>query len=251
MSTRRTSPVKIDTTEPHLCTISARLNIIAQLPFFEELAEPDLLKINEMFHQKDFAVGEVISLTGDLAEHLYVIAEGRVKLLHHSPAGREILLDLLTPGEFFGAIAGLGGETYAETAQAMTACCILVVNREAFRQIISWHPQVAMKVIDIMADRLQAANERVQLLSTLPVEGRIAYLLLKLAKKFGEKRGIGLLLQVPLTRDDLAGMTGTTTESASRAISQFTKNGLIRSGRGWIALTDPDALQSIADSDAA
>jgi CRP-like cAMP-binding protein len=249
MTKRRHSPVKIEATEPHLCTVSARLDILAHLPFFEGLAGTDLAKINEMFHQKDYSDGDVIVLAGDPAEHLYVIAEGRVKLLHHSLAGKQILLDLLTPGEFFGALAGLGGEVYAETAQAMAPSCILVIDRETFRQVISWHPQTAMKVIDIMAARLQAANERVQLLSTMPVEARIADLLVKLARKFGETKGVGLLLQVPLSREDLAGMAGTTPESASRVISQFTKDGWIRSGRGWIALTDLDALQSIADSE--
>lgn len=246
MTKRRHSPVKIEATEPHLCTVAARLDILSNLPFFQGLAEADLVKINEMFHQNDFAEGEIIALAGDPADHLYVIAEGRVKLLHHSLAGRQILLDLLTTGEFFGAIAGFGGEVYAETAQAMSPTCILVVDRESFRQIIGWHPQTAMKVIDIMAARLRAANERVQRLSTMTVEARIADLLLKLTRKFGEKKGVGLLLQVPLSRSDLAGMTGTTPESASRVISQFTRDGLIRSGRGWIALTDPAALQVIA-----
>lgn len=249
MNHQRHSPVEIEATAPHLCTIASRLEILARLPFFKDLSEADLIKVNEMFHQKDFTEDAIIYLSGDPADHLYVVAEGRVKLLQHSLTGKEILLDLLTPGEFFGSLAGFGENINSETAQAMSSCCILVIDRDAFRQIISRYPGVAVKVIDIMAERLQAANERVQLLSTLPVEGRIAYLLLKLANKFGEKKSFGLLLQVPLTREDLAGMTGTTPESASRAISQFKKDGLIRSGRGWIALTDPKALQSIAGSE--
>jgi CRP-like cAMP-binding protein len=103
-----------------------------------------------------------------------------------------------------------------------------------------------LKVIDIMARRLKVANERVHQLSSLPVEGRIASILLMLGDKFGEKREVGLLLQVPLSREDLAGMTGTTTESASRVMSQFQRDGVIRSGRGWVAVADREGLETIA-----
>ncbi len=246
MTQRRHSPIEIKTTAAHLCSTSSRLKILGHLPFFNGLSESDLAQANLMFHEQDYHEGDIICLSGDPAEHLFVVADGRVKLLHHSLSGKDILLDLLTPGEFFGALSGLGGDVYPDTAQALSACCILVISKDAFQRIIQQHPTVALKVIDIMSRRLQAANERVHLLSTLPVESRIAYLLLKLGAKFGEKQDIGLLLQVPLSRDDLAGMIGTTTESASRVMSQFQKEGLIRSGRGWVALTDQKGLESIA-----
>ncbi len=153
---------------------------------------------------------------------------------------------MLTTGEFFGAFSGQGTDVYIETAQALSPSCILAISRETFQQILKRHPAVALKVIDIMAARLRTANERVHQLSTLPVEGRIASILLMLGAKFGETSEVGLLLQVPLTRDDLAGMAGTTTESASRVMSQLQKDGLIRSGRGWVAVTDRERLQAIA-----
>lgn len=199
-----------------------------------------------MFHEQDYREDDVICLSGEPAEKLFVVADGRVKLLHHSLTGKDILLDLLTPGEFFGALSGLGNETYPDTAQALFASCILVIGRDEFQRIIRRHSEVAAKVIDIIASRLRAANEHVHLLSTMAVESRIASVLLKLSDKFGEKNEVGLLLQVPLTREDLAGMTATTTESASRVMSQFQKDDLIRSGRGWVAVTDRKGLESIA-----
>jgi len=246
MTQRRYSPIKIKTAQAHQCTISSRLRILGQLPFFQDLAEAELVQTNMMFHEQGYHAGDIICLSGDPADHLFVVADGRVKLLHHALSGKEILLDLLTPGEFFGSISGLGGDVYPDTAQALSTCCILVINRDAFQQIIRKHPAVSLKVIEIMSRRLQAANERVQLLSTLPVEGRIAFLLLRLAAKFGEKHDVGLLLQVPLSRDDLAGMSGTTTESVSRVMSQFQKDGLVRAGRGWVAVTDTKGLELIA-----
>lgn len=246
MIAKKRSPLEIKTTEPHLCTISTRLRLLKQLPFFQGLPPADFEWINSLFHEKDFDVGELICLSGDPAEQLFVVADGRVRLLRHSLTGRDVLLDLLTPGEFFGALTGLGDDVYPDTAQAQSPCCILVIGREAFQQILKRHPTVALKVIDIMSKRLRLANERVHQLSALPVEGRIASILLALGDKFGEKGEIGLLLQVPLSRDNLAEMTGTTTESTSRVMSRFQKEGLIRSGRRWVSVINREGLEAIA-----
>jgi len=246
MAPRKRSPLDIKTTEAHQCSIALRLKILGQVPFFRDLTTPDHEWINSLFHEKDFEKDEVICFSGDPAEQLFIIADGRVKLLRHSLSGKEILLDLLTPGEFFGALSGLGNDVYPETAQAHTPCCILVVGREVFLQVLKRYPMVALKLIDIMAVRLRTANERLHQLSALAVDARIASILLMLVDKFGEKKGSEYLLQVPLSREDLAGMTGATTESASRAMSRFQKNGLIRSGRGWVAVIDLDGLESIA-----
>jgi CRP-like cAMP-binding protein len=229
-----------------MCTLTERLKILGRVPFLQDLTPADLEWVNSLFHQEDFQADEVICRSGERAERFFVIADGRVKLLRHSLTGREILLDLLTPGEFFGAFSGQSNEDYAETAVAQTASCILVVSRETFQQILRRFPAVALQVIDITSRRLQAANLRVHQLSTLPVEGRIASILLALGEKFGEEQPVGLLLQVPLTREDLAGMAGTTTESASRVMSQLQKEGLVHAGRGWVALTDRTGLQAVA-----
>jgi CRP-like cAMP-binding protein len=229
-----------------MCTLSARLMILRQVPFFQDLTPTTLEWVNTLFHEEDFKVDEVICRSGEPAERFFVVADGRVRLLHNSLTGRDILLDLLTPGEFFGAFSGQENDVYPETAQAQSPCCILVIGRGTFHQVLKRHPPVALKVIDIMARRLKVANERVHQLSSLPVEGRIASILLMLGDKFGEKREVGLLLQVPLSREDLAGMTGTTTESASRVMSQFQRDGVIRSGRGWVAVADREGLETIA-----
>jgi CRP-like cAMP-binding protein len=246
MAVKKHSPLEIKTAEAHTCTVAVRLRILKALPFFQGLPPGDFDWINSLFHEKDFKVDEVICLSGEPAERLFVVADGRVRLLQHSLTGKDILLDLLTPGEFFGALSGLGNEVYPDTAQAHSPCCILVISREAFQQILTRHPVVALKVIYIMAKRLELANQRVHQLSDLTVEARIASLLLRLSAKFGKRHKVGTLLQVPLSRDDLAGMAGTTTESASRAMSRFQKAGLIRAGRGWVAVTDRPGLEAIA-----
>lgn len=250
MPTRRKTPLTIETTEAHLCSVDLRLRILHRVPFFSGLEHGDLEQINRLFREQGYAPPETICFAGDPAEHLFVVADGRVKLMHHSLSGKNVLLDMLTPGEFFGSLSTLGDDVYADTAEAQTQTCVLVIGVENFRQILEKHPKVALKVVDIMAARLRTAHERVRQLSALSAEGRIANLLLILSKKFGKPGDVGLLIESPLTRDDLAAMTGTTTETASRVMSQFQKDGLIRTGRKWVSIVDQPALERIAEVEA-
>lgn len=246
MPERRKVPLEPEEIEPHTCSVAMRLEILGKVPFFASLPPEELAGVNPLFREQGYEPGEFIYYAGDEAARLYVVASGKVKLVSHTLAGRDVLLDLLTPGEYFGSLATLGEALYADTAQAQTAVCALGIGADAFRGILDSSPAVAVRVLDVMAGRLRDARERIRQLSVHSVERRLAYTLLKLAGKFGQPKEVGLLIQVPLSRDDLAEMAGTTTETASRVLSQFQKDGLIDSGRGWVAVTDQAGLEAIA-----
>lgn len=231
-----------------MCSVDMRLQILHCVPFFTGLEHDDLEKINPLFREHGYSVDETICFAGDPAEHLFVVADGRVRLMRHSLSGKNVMLDMLTPGEFFGSLSTLGDDLYPDTAQAHTKTCVLSIHTDEFRQILEKYPTVVLKVVDIIAARLRTAHEQVRQLSTVSVEGRIANLLLVLSKKFGKPSDVGLLIQSPLTREDLAAMTGTTTETASRVMSQFLKDGWIQTGRKWVSILDQDALEQIAEA---
>ncbi len=245
MKPRRKTPIQIVTTEPQHCSIDLRLKILGRLPFFAGLARGDLQTVNQRFVEKGYEPGERIYAAGDPAERLFVVAEGKVKLLQHAPDGRDVLLDILASGEFFGNLAALGVAAYPDTAQAQTTACILSIRSDDFRQVLDAHPGLALKALEIMAGRLQAANQRVLRLSSLPVDRRIAFTLLELARKHGRQQDAGLLIELPLSRDDLAEMTGATIETVSRVMSQLQSRGIIASGRQWVAITDPEKLDEV------
>ncbi len=249
MTGRRKSPLEIEVTESQMCSVNLRMQVLGQVPFFGGLSQADLEQVNILFHEHGYGPNETIYFAGDPVKHLMVVADGRVKLMRHSLSGKDVLLDILTPGEFFGSFSTQSNEVYPDTAEALTQACVLWISIQDFHHILEKHPQVVLKVLDITAARLQAANERVQQLSALPVEGRIANLLLVLSAKFGKPSEVGLLIQVPLGRDDVAAMTGTTPETASRVMSQFQKDGLIRTGRQWVAIIDQVSLEGIAGRD--
>lgn len=246
---RRKSPIQVDRTEPHLCDPKLRFSILRMTSFFSNLSESDLISVNQLFHEKGFEAGEYIYFSEDPAQHLYIIAEGRVKLLRHTGGGKDVLLELLVPGEFFGSLSAQDDAIYPDTAQAQTAVCALTISSDDFRKILKNYPPVTIKVLDEISSRLQSAHETIRQLSGQSAEKKISYILLKLAQKLGQPRQDGLLIQTPLARDDLAEMTATTPETASRVISQFQKEGWIATGRQWIAIQNDAALRSLLDQD--
>jgi CRP/FNR family transcriptional regulator, nitrogen oxide reductase regulator len=246
MSARRKTPLKSEAIEPHACSVDLRLKILRRVPFFARLPADTVAEVNRLFREHGYTAGEAIYFAGDPARRLYVIATGKVKLMRPTLQGQEILLDLLVPGEFFGSLSVLGDETYPDTAEAQTSCCALTIAAEDFQTILSRHPAVLLAVLEVVSGRLKKAHEMVKQLSADPVERRIASALLTLAEKVGEPQGGAVLIQTPLSRQDLAAMTGATTETVSRVMSQFRKGGLIRSGRQWIAISDRGRLARLA-----
>jgi CRP-like cAMP-binding protein len=236
----------VETVEPAACSVDLRLSILQQVPFFANLSSAEIGAINEQFREYGFQPGESIYFSGETATHLHVVAAGQVKLLRHSVSGQDVLLDILKPGDYFGSLATLAGEAYPDTAQAQTAVCVLSISSGDFRASLQQYPRVALAVMSRTARRLQETQEMVRRLSVNSAEQRLAAVLLKLADKLGEATDEGILIQMPLSRDDLAQMSGTTAETASRIVSQFQKEGLVHSGRQWLAITDRLRLESIA-----
>ncbi len=247
---RRTTPLKTEVVEPHMCGLDVRLRVLGRVPFFAGLSPAALRDINRLFHEHGYGPQETIYLEGDPAERLFVVAAGKVKLLRHTLAGQEVLLDVLVPGEFFGSLSTLGHLTYPDTANAQTSACVLSVSAEAFEGVLAQHPPVALKVLETVAARLREAHATIQQLSGHPAESRLAAVLLKLAAKLGEPERGAVLIQMPLSRQDLAAMTGSTTETVSRVMSQFRRQGLIRAGRQWVAIADAARLRALAQAPA-
>lgn len=249
MTSRRKSPVESENIQPHMCSVSVRHNILRHVPFFTMLSETDIERINQRFRDQGFEAGQPIYYAGDSATRLYVVATGKVKQMRHTLTGQDVLLDILAEGDFFGSLAILGDSTYRDTALAQTMVCVLSIDAEGFHEILQTYPPVALEVLNITGQRLRDAQEAIRQLSAHSVEQRLAYTLLKLADKLGETQDVGLLIQMPLSREDLAAMTGATTETVSRIMSQFQKDGWIESGRQWVAIRDNDALKDAAAGD--
>jgi len=246
MAVRRNIPIIIPEIEVESCTIGLREKVLAGVPFFQALSANSVRSINRRFVDRGFEPGSTIIREGDPAERLFVVALGIVKLFRTTDSGDTVLIDILGSGEYFGSLAGYGPARYEDSAIARSRVCALSIDAVAFRGILTEYSSVALKSVEALSNRLHLAQEMVRQLAGYSADARIAYVLLHLADKLGTPWKGNTLIQAPLTRDELASMAGTTTETASRAVSRMQKQGIITTGRGWIALADEDALRDLA-----
>lgn len=244
---RRHTPLARSCEAPHGCPRPLRLDVLAHAPYFRGLDRAEIETIDQRMQVRGYAAGETIYRAGKPAEHLFILASGRVKVLRPSLEGSQVLVDVVTPGALFGSVAALGDAGYPDTAEALTVACALRISAADFRAVLREHPHVALTVLDDVAARLEHAHQAIHRLSGGTVEQRVAATLLTLADKFGHPRGNGTLLELPLTRADLAAMTGTTTESVSRTLSGLRRAGLVDTGRRWTAVTDHAGLAKLAE----
>ncbi len=244
------TPVRLEWIDPAVCSVDYRLKIIGRVPFFKHLPPPAIADINRRFRDREIQTGQPVYFEGDPAENLYLVALGKIKLIRHTGSGHDVLLDILHGGDYFGSLSLAAGEAYAESALAQTDGCILQISAGDFKTILGRYPDVTLKVLQAVEQRLQESRRIVEQLSTYSVEQRIAAALLRLAGKLGEQRGEGVLIQLPFSRQDLAAMTGTTTETVSRVMSRLAGQGLIKTGRKWVTLVDRGRLEELVEKPA-
>lgn len=245
---RPTNPVNRDPITPSLhCSVADQRRLLGAAPYFKSLSASQIEVVQQQFVQQHYRAGETIYLAGDRANRLAIVAAGSVKVQRSTWDGKDVLLDILVPGDHFGSLAELGDEVYPDTAIAHTECCILSTTSAQFARILQQYPSVAIDSLAIVAERLRDAQSTIEQLSAYPVEQRIASALSNLARKVGVDKDGDTLIDIPLSRQDLAGMAGATVETASRVMSEFKRDGLIDSGRMWIAVRDEDGLEDRAN----
>lgn len=225
------------------------IDLIRSVPIFATLTSSQVAAVAQRFRVDTFHQNQVIFLEGDPADRLWVVQSGQVKIVKYSADGQESLLEVILPGEMFGG-AGILFPTHPATAVAMFDVTVLSLDREEYCQLIRQYPDVALRIIGILGERLRAAMQ-MRALSTDRVDTRIAHILLKLAAKTGEPIETGIRLNLPLTRQDLADMAGTTIETAIRIMSRFRKEGLaLTEPGGYIVVTDEARLRRLSEGGA-
>lgn len=187
-------------------------------------------------------------LQGDPATHAYVLVKGRVKMIQITPNGQQITLRIMTPGQTYGGIALLNPRAgYPATAEAEEDSTALAWDTNHLRQLVEQDPSISLNVMSLMHGYISELQERQKALVTDRVEQRIARILLKLAAQSGKKTDQGVLIDLPLTRQDIAEMSGTTLFTVSRTLNEWEREGLLEIGRERVEIRDPHGLVTIAD----
>lgn len=243
---RRRTPLTPTCAQPHACPTPVRRRALAQVPFFADLTATELAAVDGRMTALSWGEGDALYRAGDPATHMYVLAAGRAKAVRPTAAGQDVVVDVLGAGDLAGGLTTLGQPVYGETVLALSTTCALRIDAPGFRAVLAAHPQVALRVLDETAQQLAQVRTALTDQSTTTVAQRVAATLLRLAARFGEPRhGTGVLIQLPLTRADLAGMTGSSPESVSRVMSRLRADGVIDSGRRWTAILDAGRLAAL------
>ena len=187
-------------------------------------------------------------MQGDPATHAYVLVQGRVKMIQITPNGQQITMRILTPGQTYAGIALLNPRAgYPATAQAVENSTALAWGTAHLRELVEKDPSISLNVMSLMHGYISELQERQKALVTDRVEQRIARILLKLAAQSGRKIDEGVLIDLPITRQDIAEMSGTTLYTVSRTLNEWERSGLLEIGRERVVIREPHGLVSIAD----
>ncbi|HEX9012178.1 MAG TPA: Crp/Fnr family transcriptional regulator, partial [Anaerolineaceae bacterium] len=199
---------------------------LKQLPLLRGLSEADLQMVLAEGRLRSLGEDEFIFYQGDPAGHVYVLLDGQIKLAQLTPDGQQVILNMIGAGEVFGLIAFTQGRVYPVSAQAESAVRVLSWDREALARISSRYPQVSLNAVGLMAEKVGEFQGQIRALATERVERRLARALLRLTRQVGKKTAGGVLIDLNITRQDLAEMSGTTLFTVSRLLSQWERQGL-------------------------
>jgi CRP/FNR family transcriptional regulator, nitrogen oxide reductase regulator len=188
--------------------------------------------------------GATLFVEGQPADSLWAVKEGLVHIIKSSPDGREIVLEVIPPGELFGAVVALEDRPYPASALAAETSVVWRLPASLARELCQKHPTLRAAILNQVTSRLRSAHDRLRSLALERVEQRLARMLLTLADKIGERRGEMTLLSV--TRQELADMIGTTVETTIRITSKWQQLGIISSSRHQIGLAELTTLREIA-----
>lgn len=245
---RRVNPIPQVHLEPHLhCSVEEQQRLLGKSPFFSSLTPDQIAAVQRDITQNHYHEGDPIQFAGDPAERLSIVAMGTVKLVRPTMDGNDVLLDFVGPGQGFGSLLELGDPTYREDVTAQSSTCILHINAQTFAALMHEFPAIAIATVRFVSAKLVDARNTIESLSAYPVDQRLAAVLVRLADRIGKQRAEDVLIEIPLSRQDLGDMTGAKVETVSRVMSEFRRAGWIDSGRKWIAVVDRDALAQVAE----
>lgn len=220
---------------------------IRSIGLFSGLDQHELVQITEASRRQKFDAGSYVFFESDPADKIYLIFEGQIKLLQTTQEGQQVILSYLTPGSAFGIIASLGDMEYPVTAQAVVDSVVIYWDKHNMSQLLNKIPRLSINALRIFSKKIIEFQDRIRELSTERVERRIARTLLRLGRQIGHLTPEGVLIDLPVTREDLGNMTGTTLFTISRTFSKWEALGLISCNREKVTIKSPHGLVKIAE----
>jgi CRP-like cAMP-binding protein len=220
-----------------------KLDMLHDAPAFSGLDRDQLALLAASVGSQSFKRGEVLFHQGSIGSVLYIVVSGQVRIYTISEGGQELTLTICKRGEFLGELALLDGLPRSASAQAMRSTTTLTLHRSAFLYTIAACPPIAAAVLEAMAARLRQTTAYAEQLSSLSAPRRVVRQLLGLATQHGVAEGQTTRIDLRLTQDDLASLSGTTRETVNRVLALLRDQRIIRVERAQICILDQVRLE--------
>lgn len=222
-------------------------SLIRELPLFQRMAAPELDAVLARAVSRRYEAGTSVFEQGDPAECFFVLLHGRLRVTQVTPAGQQVVIRVVNPGDLFGIAKALRRPDYPGTATAVSESVAICWPMAEWDAILDAHPALAVNAMQTIGGRLQEAQARLRELATEEVERRVAHAVLRLGNQSGRKEPDGIRIDFPISKQDIAEMTGTTLHTVSRILSAWEAAGLVEGGRQKLLLRDPHRLLLIGD----
>jgi len=205
--------------------------MLKDIPLFSGLSDEKIDALTKVARRKTFPKNTVLCSEGDLSDSLYIICTGKVKVTMNSEEGKEVILSMLGPGEYFGEMSLLDSEPRSATVITKESTELLIIAQRDFINLLS-SDTIAFNLLKGLLKRLREANRKIESLALLDVYGRIARLLNLLGKQHGEK----LLIEEKLTHQEIASMIGSSREMVSIILKELSNGGYITIDKKHISI---------------
>lgn len=222
-------------------------SLVAHLPLFAGFSTDELGEILREARSIRCPKNSAVFEQGEDAHSIFLLLHGHVRASKTTPTGDQIVVRYVAPGETFGLATAIGLTQYPATAVAVDDSVVLAWPTASWPRLVASFPALATNTLQTVGSRLQESHTRVLEMSTEQVERRVAHALLRLAKQSGKKLDHGVEIDFPISRQDIAQMTGTTLHTVSRILSGWEQLGLVESGRQRIILREPHKIFLLAE----
>lgn len=222
-------------------------SLVAAVPMFAGMSEAEQDDILARASSRHYAGGTVVFEQGMLAENFYVLLSGRLRVTQTTAEGQQTIVRMVNPGDLFGIARALRRTDYPGTALAVIDSVALQWPMTDWDSLVEGHPRFLANTMLAMGQRLQEAHTRLQEFSTEEVERRVAHAVLRLANQGGRKEADGIRIDFPISKQDIAEMTGTTLHTVSRILTAWEKAGVVEGGRQKLLVREPHRLFLIAE----
>ncbi|MBB3593776.1 CRP-like cAMP-binding protein [Rhizobium sp. BK529] len=223
--------------------------IVKSLALFERMTDADLDAMLEHATPRRVAQGDAVFEQGASARSFFLLLHGRLKVTQVTHDGQQIIVRMVHPGDLFGFAMALRRQDYPGTAIAAAESLILGWPTDMWARFVEQNPRLAMSAMQTIGQRLEEAHTRIREMSTEEVEKRVAHAVLRLSKQAGKAVGTGIKIDFPISRQDIAEMTGTTLHTVSRILSAWEAKGIVEGGRQKLTVTDPQRLLRLAEGE--